>query len=135
MTQGGFGVTAQIDVSGSPTTWVKIKDIDFPNFKKFLAESTTHDSTQGYKEMVATGKRELQGFRVTLEWDTAQATHAAVVTAFNADTPVTISVADPDGDETIAFEAHIEEIQRISRQESDYTAEVLVTPTGPPTIT
>lgn len=136
MTQGGFGLSLQIDVTGAPTAWAKVRDADFPSFKKFVTEATTHDSTGGYYEAASTGKRRVQPFRVKLAWDTSQATHAAVLTAFNADTTVTVSIADPDGDETIAFEAQIEEVNRMGNgQEGLYEADVLVHPTGQATIT
>lgn len=132
--QGGFGLTAQIDVSASLTTIVGVEDVDFPKFRKFIAEATHHGSTSGYYEAVDTGKRRVEPFRMTLFWDTSVNTHAATVTAFNGTTAVTFSIADPDGDETISFECFIEEIERMSRQEEAYKAAVLIHPTGAPTI-
>ena len=135
MTQGGFGLVCQIDVSGTPTAFAKILDVEFPVFKKFIAESTTHDSTGGYYEAEPSGKRRVMPLTATLAWDSSQSTHAAVLTAFNADTAVTFSIADPDGDETIAFECHIEEVRRLGQQEDIFKAEVLIHPTGQATIT
>lgn len=132
--QGGYGLTAQIDVSASLAALVGVEDLDFPKFKKFLAEATHHGSAGGYYEAVDTGKKRAEPFRVTLFWDTSEASHAAVVAAFGSPDPVTFSVADPDGDETISFECHIEEIDRMSRQEEAYKAAVLIHPTGQPTI-
>jgi hypothetical protein len=133
--QGGFGLSAQIDVSGSPTAWAQVEEIDFPGFKKYLKESTTHDATSGYYTVTATGKRRVMPFRAVLAWDTSVSTHAAVLTAFNADTDVTVSVADPDGDETIAFECQIEEVNRMAGQEDILKCDVLIHPTGAATIT
>lgn len=133
--QGGFGIACQIDVSDVLTALVSVLDVDWPRFRKFLAESTGHDSAQGYYEAVATGKRRIEPFRFVLGWDTSQSTHAAVVTAFNSDDPVSFSIADPDGDETIQFECHVEELERMGGQEDAYRAEVLIHPTGPATIT
>jgi len=132
--QGGFGVILKIDVSGL-TAVVGIVDVDFPEFEKILSESTSHDSTGGYAEYTATGKRKVNEFSCTLNWDTAQATHAAVVTAFDSDLPVNMSIEDPDGDEVIAFAAHIRTISRIGKQEDHYQAEVAIQPTGEPSIT
>lgn len=135
MTQGGFGVDLKIDVGTVLTAMTKILDVPFPEFEKILAEVTGHDSPGGYAEWIATGKRKLNEITVTLAWDTAESTHAAVVTAFDSDAAVSFSVADPDGDETIAFEGHIRTIGRISQQEDAYKAEVAIQPTGEPTIT
>lgn len=135
MTQGGFGVQLKIDVGTVLTAVTKVEDCPFPEFEKILAESTGHDSPGGYAEYVATGKRRLSEFEVTLIWDQAEATHAAMRTAFDSDAPVSCSVADPDGDETIAFEAHIRMIAMESPQEDAYKARVGIQPTGQPTIT
>lgn len=134
MTQGGFGVVMQIDVGTVLTAVTKIEDVPFPEFEKILAESTGHDSAGGYAEHVATGKRRLNEFTVNLIWDTAEATHAAMLTAFDSDAAVSCSVADPDGDETISFEAHVRTIGRVSEQEDAFKAAVAIQPTGQPTI-
>jgi len=135
MVQGGFGVDLKIDVGTVLTAITHVVDVGFPEFEKLLAESTGHDSAGGYAEWVATGKRKLNGFTCTLTWDTNEATHAAVVTAFDSDAPVSFSINDPDADETIAFEGHIRTIGRISEQEDAYKAEVAIQPTGQPVIT
>jgi len=134
----GFGLTATI-TSGSGgaamVEIVKIVDLEFPKFKKFLTDVTTHDSPQGYTEMLDTGQRELQSFKMTLEWDSTVMSHTAIVTHFNGTTSVTMTVEDPGGVEIISFSCFIEEIQRISKQKEALQAEVLVTPTSYPTIT
>lgn len=132
--QGGFGLTAQIDVSGTPTTIVHLIDMDVPEFTKFIAEMTGHDSAGGYYEAVDTGKRRVQPFPVTLGWDAAEATHAAILAAFNGTTAVTFSVEDPNGDETISFECFVEKVKRVLKQEDGYKCEVTIHPTGQPTI-
>lgn len=133
--QGGFGLDLKIDISSTLTTIVQVLSADFPEFSKFIAEATGHDSDGGYYEAVASGKRRLNPFSVEIGWDTAEATHAAVVTAFNSDDAVDMSIEDPDGDEVIAFAAHIERISRVSQQEGTYRANVTIHPTGQPTIT
>lgn len=133
--QGGFGVVAQIEVTATLTTVVNLLDIDFPKFKKFIAEATGHDSAGGYYEAIATGKRRVETFKVTLGWDVSNATHAELLAAFADEAPRNWTIADPDGDETIAIAVHVEEIQRMSKQEDGYKAEVLLHPTGAPTIT
>ena len=136
MTQGTFGIVCQIDVSGTPTALVKMLEANWPVLKKFIAESTTHDSTGGWYEGVDSGKKRAMPFPTLLAWDTSQATHAAVIAAFNSPDPVTFSVADPDGDETLTFEVLIEEMERLaSGQEDIYKARVLLHPTGSVAIT
>jgi len=134
MVQGGYGLDIKIDVGTVLTSLTLIMDGDYPALVKVLAESTTHDSTSGYAEHVATGKRTVEAFNCTLAWDTAEATHAAVVTAFDSDAAFSFSVADPDGDETLAFEAHVSRMKRESKQEDVYKCEVEIQPTGVVTI-
>lgn len=133
--QGGYGVVLKIMVSTTLTAVANLKDIDFPKFTKFVAESTAHDSTSGYYTAVATGKRRLEPFTATLGWDDSDTTHAAIVTAFDSDAAVSMSIEDPGGAEVIAFSAHIEAISRIAKQEDEYVAEVSIHPTGAATIT
>ena len=132
--QGGFGVVLKIN-TGALTAIVNVEDVDFPEFEKILSESTAHDSTTGYAEYIATGKRKLNEFPCTITWDTSEATHAQVVTSFGSDDPVGMSIEDPDSDETIAFDAHIRAMTRISKQEEHYKCDVAIQPTGAPTIT
>lgn len=137
MTEGGFGLQIKIEVTAVLTAIVNVLEgSELPKFKKFIAEATPHSATGGYAVRVATGKRSLESFKMVLGWDKDEATHAAVSTAFDSDDPVNMSVTSPDGtDEVIAFSAHIEEIARLTGQEDAYTAEVMITPTGAPTIT
>lgn len=134
-TQGGYGLTIKIQVSATLTTIVHVLEADMPEFEKVLAEVTAHDSAGGYAEHIATGKRKINEFEMTLLWDKAAATHAAVIAAFNSDSPVNMSVADPDGAETIAFSAHVYKMGRVSEQEEGYQCKVSIQPTGQPTIT
>lgn len=131
MSQGGYGLT--LTMNG--TTVVNVREADFPSFMKFISESTSHGSAGGYYEAVATGKRRLEPMSVVLIWDQAQATHNAMITAFNADASQQFTIADPDGDETIEFNAHVERLGRVSRQEETYIANVDIHPTGTATIT
>lgn len=134
-TQGGFGLQIRISVSATLTAIVHIQEADMPEFEKVLAEVTAHDSAGGYAEYIATGKRKVNEFEMTLLWDKAAATHAAVLAAFNSDAPVNMSVSDPDGAETIAFAAHVYKMGRVSEQEEGYQCVVTIQPTGQPTIT
>lgn len=135
-TNGGFGLQVKITVGTSLTAITYLLNgSELPKFKKFIADATPHSSTGGWAVRVASGKRSLESFNVTLGWDSDEATHAAVQTAFDSDSAVSMSVVSPGSDETIAFSAHIEEISRVADQEGNYTAEVMITPTGKPTIT
>ena len=129
--QGGFGL--QLQMNG--TVVVGVEDVDFPSFMKFISEATAHDSPGGYYEAVATGKRRLEPMAMVLIWDQNEATHAAMITAFNSDAAQQFDIADPDGDENIEFLAHVERIGRISPQEDTYKANVDLHPTGTATIT
>lgn len=134
-TQGGFGVVLKIMVSTTLTAVANLLDVDFPRLLKYVAEATGHDSSGGYYEAISTGKRRAEPFRAVLAWDVAETTHSTIVTAFEADTAVSMSIEDPDGAEVLAFSAIIEAVGRISRQEDVYQAEVMIHPTGAVTIT
>jgi predicted secreted protein len=132
--QGGFGTVVKITVTASLVAITHAQDIEFPEFEKILADITGHDAPGGYEEIIATGKRKMNAFKVKLTWDISEATHAAVVAAFNSDAAVAMSVEDPDGDEVIAFDAHIAKLGRIAEQEEGYVCEVEIKPTGIPVI-
>lgn len=132
---GGFGLQVKISVSSVLTAIAKMTEGEIPEFEKFIAENTSHGATGGYATYKATGKRKLNEFKVTLEWDVAEATHAAVVAAFDSDDEVNMSVVAPDGSENIAFAAIVNKIGRISQQEDVYKADVTIQPTGAPAIT
>ena len=135
MTSGGFGLQVRIAISAVQTVIVNMTEGEIPEFEKFLAESTPHNASQGYKTWQDTGKRSLNSFKVTLTWDDSQATHQAIMTAFNSTSPVAMSVIAPDASETISFNAHISKLGRVSEQEDIYKCEVEIQPTGAPTIT
>jgi predicted secreted protein len=131
--QGGYGAVLKITVSGLQAV-THVMDYEFPEFEKILAEITAHDSPGGYAEWISTGKRKLNSFKVKLVWDIAEATHAAVVAAFDSDSAVNMSVEDPNGYEVIAFAAQVSKLGRIAEQEEGYACEVEIQPTGVPTI-
>lgn len=136
-TEGGMGLSVKIMVGTTLTAMTYLLEgSELPKFKAFIAEATPHNSTGGWAKRVHTGKRSLESFKVVLGWDSDETTHAAIQTAFDADSAVSMNVISPDGsDETIAFSAFIEEIARMTGQEDIYKAEVMITPTGKPTIT
>jgi len=130
--QGGFGLDLKIHDGTDLASVVKLLNVEYPKFKKFIAEVTGHDSTGGWYEAVDTGKRKLEGFKCTVAWDPTA--HAAIMTAFTGTAAVACSIEDPAGDEVISFSVHIEEIQRMGDQEDALKAEVLLHPTGAPAI-
>jgi hypothetical protein len=134
MRQGGFGTTIKITVTASLVAITHAQDIEFPEFEKILADITGHDAPGGYEEIIATGKRKMNAFKVKLTWDVSETTHAAVIAAFNSDNTVAMSVEDPDGDEVITFDAHVAKLGRVAEQEEGYVCEVEIKPTGIPVI-
>ena len=132
-TQGGFGTIVRIKITSTLTVIAKAIEIEFPEFEKLLAEVTAHDSPGGYAEHIASGKRKMNSFTIKLLWDIGQATHAAVLAAFNSDATVDMQVQDPDGTEMIAFAAHVYKVGRITTQDDGYTCDVAIQPTGIPT--
>ncbi len=131
--QGGFGAVLKIDVSGL-TAVAYVKEFEFPEFEKLLADITSHDSPGGYREMISTGKRQLNEFTCQLVWDVSSTTHAAMTAAFDSDAAVNMSAEDPDSTEVIAFAAHINKLGRVAEQEEGYVCDVSITPTGQPTV-
>lgn len=133
-TQGGFGVDVKID-SGGLTSIANLLDAEFPEQEKTLAEARYHNSTDGYLDYIATGLRQLNSFTIVLGWDDAETTHAQIITSFGANTVVSMSIEDPLGQEVIAFDAHVQKILRQGVQDDLYKCEVLIQPSGAPTIT
>lgn len=132
--QGGFGVLLKIN-TGSLTSIVGVVETEFPEQEKLVDEIWTHDGTSGYPVRIASGARNLHPFTATVLWDDLAATNAALLTNLNADTPVGCSIQDPDGQEIIAFSAHVSKIKRIAKTDEAYKAEIEISPTGAPTIT
>lgn len=132
--QGGFGVLLKIN-TGSLTTIVNMEDIDDWVLDRVITEITGHDATSGYAEHIPSGKRMFSPFGATFTWDDSEATHAAMVTNFNAETTVGFSVSDPDGTEVVAFSGYIKTMGRMSKQDGAYRCKVTIQPTGAPTIT
>jgi len=132
--QGGFGLQIKIDVSGTMTAVAHVLDSDLPEQERIIADATGHDSANGHAEYLSTGLRQINEFKMTLAWDATESTHQAILAAYNSDSAVGMSVADPAGTETIAFNAFITKIGRVSEKKGVYKAEVTVQPTGAPTI-
>jgi hypothetical protein len=132
---GGFGLIVKISISSTLTAIAELIDGEIPEFEKFIAEMTPHSATGGYATHVATGKRKLNEFKITLGWDSDDVTHAAILAAFDSNDAVNMSIMAPAADETIAFAAHVTKVGRITAQEDGYKCDVTIQPTGAPTIT
>jgi hypothetical protein len=128
--QGAFGIDLKIMVATTLTTIANVESVTFPKPDKVLAESTGHDSTAGYAEWIASGKRNLDEFSITVVWDSTDSTHAAIVTAFDADAAVSMSIEDPGAVEVISGSAHVKSVERKGDMESSFEADVVFQPTG-----
>lgn len=135
--QGGFGVVFKVMISTTLTAVVNLLDIDFPEQTKEVADMTAHPSAAatGYRSYIDSGVRELTEFTAVLGWDDLEATHAAILTAFDATTALSMSIEDAAGQEVIAFSGFVRTVGRISKIGDGYKANVVVRPTGAPTIT
>lgn len=132
--QGGFGVLLKIN-TGSLTTIVNMEDVDEWTLDRIIAEVTGHDASGGYAEFVPSGKRMMNPFSATFTWDDSEATHAAMVTNFAAETTVGFSISDPDGTEVVSFSGYVKTMGRFSKQDGAYRCKVTIQPTGAITIT
>lgn len=135
--QGGFGVVLKIMISTTLTAVANLLDIDFPEQTKELADNTPHPSAAatGYRTFIDSGVRELTPFTAVLGWDDVAVTHAAILTAFDATTALSMSIEDPGGGEIIAFSGFIQTIGRVAKIGDGYKANVTIRPTGAPVIT
>lgn len=135
--QGGFGVVLKIMISTTLTAVTNLLDVDFPGQEKELADMTAHPSSAatGYRTWVDSGVRSLTEFTAVLGWDDLEATHAAVLTAFDATTALSMSMEDPGGQEIIAFSGFIRAVGREAKIGAGYKCNVAIQPTGAPTIT
>ena len=127
----------KIMISTTLTAVTNLLDVDFPETEKFLADMTAHPASaaSGYTTWIDSGVRALNAFTAVLGWDDLEATHQAVLTAFDATAAVSMSIEDPAGQEIIAFSAHIQKVGRVSKVKDGFKCNVTIQPTGAPTIT
>lgn len=133
--QGGFGVKLKITVSAALTAVAHLLDVDFPEFEKLMADATAHDSTDGWDEVIPTGRKNSSEFEATLLWNADDNTHKAILDAFNADSSMPMTIEDPAGVEVIGFDGFITKMGRESKQDDGYKCVVTIKPTGVITIT
>jgi len=132
--KGGFGAKLKITISSTLTVVAQVEEVDFPEQEKDTVEVTTHDSTSGYSEYIATGLFKLGKMTCTLLWDDSNTTHAGVLTAFDSTSPLNMSVENTDASEVIAFSGYVVKIGRESKMKDAYKAKIEIQPTGAPTI-
>lgn len=130
-----FGTKLKIDISSTLTLVVGVEEVTFPKSTKVIDEITAHDSPLGYYEALDVGVKRAEPFDMVVIWDSAQATHAKFVTAFDGTTPIPFSVEDPGGVEVMAFSAHVESIERMTPLKKALRAKMRIHPTGVATIT
>jgi hypothetical protein len=130
-------VVFKVMITTTLTAVANLLDIDFPEQTKELADNTPHPSNgvTGYRSWIDSGVRSLSEFTAVLGWDDASATHAALVTAFDATTALSMSIEDPAGNEVIAFSGFVRSIGRVAKIGDGYKCNVVIQPTGAPTIT
>jgi hypothetical protein len=129
-TEGGFGVKIMIAVGTTMTAIAHVTEMTYPEFEKFLYERTAHDSPGRFAEHGDSGKRKVNPFTCKLEWDKEEATHAAILAAFDSPEPVEISIEDPDSSDVITGHVQIQKVGREAKQESGYFCTVTLQPTG-----
>lgn len=133
--QGGFGVKLKITVTATLTLLTGVEEVEFPELEKVMADITSHDSVDGWDEVIPSGRFNSSEFVATLTWDADAATHAAVQTAFLSKTSMPMSIEDPAGVEVLTFNGYVTKMGRISEQEEGYKCTVTFKPTGKVTIT
>ena len=127
-TIGGFGIA--VTIGGTALTY--LIDGEIPEYEKIIAEATPQNATSGYAVFVATGKRKLNEFKLTLGWDITEVTHAAVMTNLNNTALQTFVLTTPGSDETLTFSGFVTKVGRVAEQEDYYKCEVTIQPSGAP---
>ena len=133
-TQGGFGLVCKIKISSTLTAIAKIIECDFPETEKMVEDVTAHDTPNGWAEYIASGMRKVAAFDVTLLWDKTLATHGAIQTAFDSNSPVDMTISDPLVTETLTFKAIVTKLGRMSKKQEAFKCKVSIQPTGAVTI-
>ena len=133
--QGGYGVKLKVTVSAALTVVAGVTDVEYPKFTREVDDITAHDSPSGFAEYLSTGLKMLGSFKASLVWDKANTTHAALTTAYNSGAALAMSIEDAGGAEIIAFSGIVKELGRVGKQKAAFTCDVVIQPTGAPTIT
>lgn len=132
-----FGAVLSLGDGASPEVFAAIAgvtDISGPNLGVDTAETTAHSSSSTSRTFVATLRKE-RTLSFTLNYDSADTTHAALATAANAGTEknFTLVLADT-GAEAYAFAANITDFTTEAPVEGVNTKSVTLQITGDITI-
>lgn len=128
----GMGLNVKISVSSTLTALAKVLKGGPPELERLVAEATPHIGSDGWAVYHSTGKRKMNSFPLTLEWDKSEATHMAILAAFTSEEPITMEVDSPDGQQKISFDMLVTKIKFISEQEETFNAEIEIQPSGKP---
>lgn len=134
-TQGGYGGIVKIDVTATPTAIAHAIEIGTFKRTRVIADVTAHDSTSAWQERIVTGRRNVEPFDVTVLYDKAGSTHAALNTGLTSGSTVNIKWIDGAGQETYSFTALITKKALVVEQEDGFKATFTVEPAGAPTKT
>jgi predicted secreted protein len=134
-TSGGFGLIYKINIVSTLTTIPKVIEGTLPGRELVMAEVTAHDSTGGYKEQIASGKRSLGEWDFTVLWNSTDATHQAVLTAFKAAAPTNSSVTKPGATEIVTMSTHYTKMKVTTDIEDGVKIQWTCKGTGAPTVT
>jgi hypothetical protein len=134
-TNGGFGLVYKISITAVLTTIPKVVEGTLPERSRTMAEVTAHDSSGGYKEQINSGKRSLGEWDFTVLWDSANAVHQAVLTAFKASATTNGSIAKAGASETIAAATHWFKMKPSSDLEDGFKIQFTCKANGAPTVT
>lgn len=143
MATGGFGVLFYIGsgLTSTTPTWTavaKVEDVSPVGGKSVMDEITAHDSSEGFREKVATGLFEVDDLELTLVHDLTQATQAnaagGLLYNWKNKIPLAYKVTLPDGLDW-AFDAYVAEWKVTALKDKSLRSTIKLTVTGKPTIT
>ena len=143
MATGGFGVLFYIgddEMSTTPTytAVADLEDISPVGGKSIMDEITAHDSTEGFREKVATGLFEVDDVELTLTHNLTVATQANAVGGLLYNWKNKIKTAYKivmPGTMTWEFDAYISEWKVTALKDKALRSNMKMTVTGKPTIT
>lgn len=127
-----FGTVFQreTDTPGQFTAVGQIRNITPSARSRDVQDVTTHDSTDGYEEVVATIRRTGE-VSLELVYDPALSTHDLLLDDYHAETARTYRILFPDTDATVEeFDAWVTGLGPETPHDGDFTATVTLKPTG-----
>lgn len=128
--EGGFGAKLKITVSAVLTVVANMEDVEFPTVEQVMTEITAHDSADGYQEFIPSGLVNTGEITGTITYDTANATHEALVALSTNKTVNAMQIESPTGSETVAFNGYVSAFNRLSPKDGAFRAQIKIRPTG-----